>query len=225
MKDLILKELRQAEGYISGERLSELCGVSRTAIWKHIKMLQQEGYQIESQHGAGYRLVGLADVLNARELADHLQGSCFAPFAKIHCYQEVTSTNTVAKDLAQKAADRSKKHGIVVTAESQTAGKGRLGRPWNSAQGSGIWCSVVLAPAMTLAEASRFSFIAATAIAEGVRRYTDLNIQIKWPNDLVLDGRKICGILVEMVAEAEHVDFFVLGFGLNVNQCLSLIHI
>lgn len=218
MKDLILKELRQAEGYISGERLSELCGVSRTAIWKHIKTLQQEGYQIESQHGAGYRLVGMADVLNARELADHLQGSCFAPSAKIHCYQEVTSTNTVAKELAQKAADRQAKQGIVVTAENQTAGKGRLGRPWTSAQGTGICCSVVLAPMMTLAEASRFSFIAATAIAEGVRRYTGLDVQIKWPNDLVLNGRKICGILVEMVAEAEHVDYFVLGFGLNVNQ-------
>lgn len=221
MKDLILKELRQAEGYISGERLSELCGVSRTAIWKQIKTLQQEGYQIESQHGAGYRLVGIADIMNARELAAQLQGSCYSSPAKIHCYQEVTSTNNVAKELAQKAGSRQAKHGIVVTAESQTAGKGRLGRPWNSAQGSGIWCSVVFAPTMALTEASRFSFIAATAIAEGIRRYTHLDVQIKWPNDLVLNGKKICGILVEMIAEAEHIDYFILGFGINVNQYLE----
>ena len=218
MKELILKELRQADGYISGERLSEVCGVSRTAIWKQIKSLQQEGYQIESQHGAGYRLLGMADVLNARELAEHLAGSCFASMSKIHCYQEVTSTNIVAKEWAQKAEGRDARHGLVVTAESQSAGKGRLGRPWSSAAGEGIWCSVVLAPVMTLVEASRFSFIAATAIAEGIEAYTKLAVRIKWPNDLVISGRKICGILVEMVAEAEQIDYFVLGFGLNVNQ-------
>lgn len=219
MKEQILKELRQAEGYISGEHLSELCGVSRTAIWKQIKALQQEGYQIESQHGAGYRLVGMDDVLNARELSSYLQDTCFGPVEKIHCYTEVTSTNTVAKELAQKAATREARHGLTITAESQTAGKGRLGRSWNSVPGAGIWCSVVLAPPIALTEASRFSFIAAVALAYGIKQYTNLDVQIKWPNDLLIQGQKICGILVEMVAEAEQVDYFVLGFGINVNQC------
>ncbi len=218
MKEQILKELRQAEGYISGEHLSELCGVSRTAIWKQIKTLQQEGYQIESQHGAGYRLVGMADVLNARELSSYLQGTCFWPAEKMHCYAEVDSTNTVARQWAQKAANRETRHGLAVTAESQTAGKGRLGRPWNSLPGAGIWCSVVLAPPIALTEASRFSFIAAVAIAYGIKQYTNLEVQIKWPNDLLIQGQKICGILVEMAAEAEQVDYFILGFGLNVNQ-------
>ena len=222
MKDRILQELRQTDGFVSGEHLSQICGgVSRTAIWKQIKNLQKEGYQIEAKSSAGYRLVGLADVFNARELAAQIAEGCFACAEKIHCYEEVTSTNTVAKEWAQKAPNRESRHGLVVTAERQTAGKGRLGRAWNSAPGEGIWCSVVLAPEMLLSEASRFSFIAAVAIAEGLSQYTGLAVKIKWPNDLLVQGKKICGILVEMAAEAEHVNHFVLGFGINANQALS----
>lgn len=218
MRNKILDELLQATDYISGETLSELCGISRTAIWKHIKVLQQEGYQIESQHGSGYKLIDKNDVLNERELLADLKKKHFAPLPEVHCYKEVTSTNAVAKELALNALN---KNGIVVTAESQSAGKGRLGRPWASAAGAGLWCSIVIAPEMALTEASRFSFIAAVAITESIRQVTGLEVQIKWPNDIVYQGKKLCGILVEMVAEAEQVDFFILGFGINVNQSLQ----
>lgn len=216
-KAKILTVLLQNEGYISGETLSELCQVSRAAIWKQIKRLQQEGYDIQSQHGLGYRLIGRADALNPQQIKCNLKPGIFLTADAIHYLDSIDSTNSEAKRLALAGA----REGTVVLAEVQTAGKGRLGRSWTSSGQKGIWCSVLLTPPVNIAQVGQYSFVAAVAVAEGIAAATGLPVEIKWPNDVLINRKKVCGVLLELVAELEQVDTLIVGFGVNVNQELA----
>ncbi len=211
MKTEILTCLKEAEGYISGQELCECLGVSRTAVWKVIRQLQEEGYEIEAVRNRGYRLVESGDVLSEAELKSVLKTSWAGRNIK-YC-EEVDSTNNEARRLAEQGAP----HGTLVVAELQTAGKGRRGRFWTSPPGTGIWMSMVLRPDFAPEHASMLTLIAAMAVETGVREMTGLDCRIKWPNDIVLEGKKICGILTEMSTEEDVIRHVVVGIGINVN--------
>lgn len=212
MKTKILKLLKECDGYISGQELCDSLQVSRTAVWKVIKQLQAEGYQIEAVRNRGYHLSAVADVMTEAELKSRMEGAFCGGFLEYR--EEVDSTNNLARRLAEEgAAD-----GTLVVAESQTAGKGRRGRGWISAKGTGIWMSLLLRPDISPASASMITLVTALAVADGIEAVTGLNPKIKWPNDIVIGGKKVCGILTEMSAELERIHYVVIGIGINVNM-------
>lgn len=211
MKAEILKLLRECDGHLSGQQICEKLQVSRTAVWKVIKQLQDEGYRIEAVRNKGYRLIESADVMTKAELESSMHSKVMGQ--NVVYYSEADSTNTRAKRLAEEGCP----HGTLVVADCQTAGKGRRGRAWSSPAGSGIWMSLVLRPDIPPSSASMVTLVAALAVAEGIRRTTGLTPQIKWPNDIVLSGKKICGILTEMATELQEIQYVVIGIGINVN--------
>lgn len=215
MKTKILQMLKTG-GIISGEEISRRLDISRTAVWKHIQSLKEDGYQIISQPRSGYRLTASPDRLYPWEITPHLQTQLLGK-RLIH-HQQLLSTNDAAKGLARENTPE----GTVVVAEEQIGGRGRLGRKWYGAKGQDLAFSVVLYPTLMPAEAPRFSMLAAVAVAEAVKQTCGLQVGIKWPNDLLLAGRKVCGILVEMGAELDRVKYLVLGIGLNVNSTLAM---
>lgn len=213
MKEKILQLLADKKtGYLSGEEISRVLDVSRTAVWKHIKALQAEGYEIDAQPRAGYRLLNRPDILSAEEIKAGLRTKKWG--TAVYAYQEIDSTNNMAKILAAEGAAE----GTVVIAEKQNRGKGRLGRSWSSPTGGGLWFSVIFRPACKPVLAPQLIFIGAVAACKALRKTTGLPVQIKWPNDLLLEGKKICGILTELSAEIDMVNYVVMGIGINVNQ-------
>ncbi|NLM12763.1 MAG: biotin--[acetyl-CoA-carboxylase] ligase [Epulopiscium sp.] len=212
MKSKILRLLKDSDGYVSGEEISKILGVSRTAIWKVITHLKEEGYIIESVTKKGYLLRGTPDLLTEDEVRYQLKTKWLGQ--KIHHYHQIDSTNKEAKKLAANG----EREGTVVIAEEQLAGRGRLGRTWVSPPQTGIWMSVILRPPISPADASKITLIAGLAVCEGIKAVTGLPAQIKWPNDIVLHNKKICGILTEMSAELEKVNYIILGIGINVNM-------
>jgi len=212
-KDELLKNLKESAGtWISGEALAAGMNISRSAIWKHIKVLRTEGYKIESQSGRGYRLHDLPDRLFPGEIQTGLKSSCLGQ-GRIEYYEETDSTNIRARNLAQEGAPE----GTLVLAESQYHGRGRRGRIWSSPKGGGIYASVILRPRVQPHEAPQLTLLTAVAMAETLREAVDLPFSIKWPNDVLVGGKKISGILTEMAMEMEQVDYVVVGVGLNVN--------
>jgi len=213
LKQEILKILSNSEEYISGEKLSNLCGVSRTAIWKHINNLKGEGYEIDTKPRIGYRLLRRPDALLKAEILANLNT---LKWGKEHLYtfEEVDSTNLAAKKLANEG----KPEGTVVVAESQLAGKGRLDRAWVSPKGKGIWVSIILRPNILPANAAQITFVIAVGMVKALKKALGLNVQIKWPNDILIDRRKVAGILTEISAEIERVNYIIVGIGVNVNQ-------
>lgn len=211
MKSEILSMLRAADGYLSGQQLCDKMGVSRTAVWKAMNELKEEGYKIEAVRNRGYHLVENADVITQAELQSMLHSKWIG--GRLEYFDETDSTNTRARKLAEEGAI----HGTLVVADSQWAGKGRRGRLWTSPKGVGIWMSVVLRPAISPLHASMLTLIAGMAVVKGVRSSTGLNAMIKWPNDAVLEGKKICGILTEMSTEDECIRYVITGIGINVN--------
>ncbi len=211
MKAEIIKLLKERQGYVSGQELCCRLGVSRTAVWKVIKQLEAEGYIIEAVRNKGYRLVDMRDVLSGAEIESCINGGPIG--ARVVYYEETDSTNTRAKALAEEGAPE----GTIVAAETQNAGKGRRGRGWSSPPGSGIWMSVILRPDLEPSRASMVTLVAALGVSEGISRVTGIMPQIKWPNDLVLSGKKICGILTEMTTELDAIQYVVVGMGINVN--------
>jgi len=207
---------RKQPHYVSGEHMAAALSVSRTAVWKAIQGLQGTGYEIEKRPGLGYRLVQAPDRLHASELADRLRSSIIAnPIDKLVHYQSVASTNDTLKELAEAGAPE----GTVVLAEEQLRGKGRLGRSWSSPGGKGIWLSALLKPTVFPQETPVFTLIAALAVALALQRVApQIKAGIKWPNDLLIGERKICGILTELKAEADRLHYLVIGIGVNVNQ-------
>lgn len=197
--------LKNAGGYISGERISETLGVTRAAVWKHIKNLRSDGYVIESVTNKGYRLVLTPDKLSAYEITRGL-GTEFIG-QRLFLYDETDTTNERAK------ASCSAPDGSVFIAEAQTAGKGTRGRGWSSAKGTGIYHSILLKPDIPPLEAAQITLAAGLA----VRKAVELGSMIKWPNDIVIGGKKICGILTEMSTEKTMINFIVCGIGVNVN--------
>ena len=211
MKAEILKMLRQTEGYLSGQQLCDQFRVSRTAIWKVINQLKEEGYEIEAVRNKGYRIVDCPDRISADEIRSHLETRWAAQYLK--CYDEVDSTNTRVKILGEKGAP----HGTLVVADRQNAGKGRRGRSWSSPAGSSIYMSILLKPEFAPSQASMLTLLMAYSAAKALREKTQEDVVIKWPNDLVLNKKKICGILTEMSAEIDYINYVVIGPGINVN--------
>lgn len=211
MKSEILKMLKTSSDYLSGQQLCEKFGVSRTAVWKAIRQLEEEGYKIEAVRNKGYRLTGEADVITQAELQSMLQTRWIGN--RLEYFDETDSTNIRARKLAEEGAP----HGTLVVADSQSAGKGRRGRAWTSPKGVGIWMSLVLRPPIRPADASMLTLVAGMAVVKGVRKSTGLKAMIKWPNDAILSGKKICGILTEMSTEEDSIRYVITGIGINVN--------
>lgn len=211
MKAEILRCLKETNGYVSGEELGRRFGVSRTAVWKAIRQLEEEGCRIEAVRRRGYRLVESADLLSRAELLSTLSTRWAGQ--SLVFLDEVDSTNNEAKRLA----DRGAAHGTLVVADHQTAGKGRRGRSWSSPKGSGIWMSLLIRPDFAPGAASMLTLVAAMAVSAGIRETTGLDCLIKWPNDIVFDGKKVCGILTEMSTEEDCIRHVVIGIGINVN--------
>jgi BirA family biotin operon repressor/biotin-[acetyl-CoA-carboxylase] ligase len=216
MRTKILKLLKdKSPAYISGEELAGMFAVSRTSIWKNIRALQADGYQIEGSPRRGYRLVGIPDLLLPAEIAGELQTVIIAssPEKIIH-YRQLDSTNNALKKLAEKGAPE----GTVVLAEEQSQGRGRLGRSWSSPFGKGIYLSILLKPPLAPQETQLLTLLAAVAVAKSILlNLPGLAVGIKWPNDLLIHNRKVCGILTELKAEADLLHYLVIGIGLNVN--------
>lgn len=209
--------LRQAEtgAFISGQELCGQLGVSRTAIWKSIRQLKEAGYQIEAVQNKGYRLLSVPDILSKSEIESRLHTQWVG--RPICYFDEIDSTNTEAKRIAEGAAG-AQGHGTVVVAEEQNAGRGRRGRDWSSPRGEGIFFTILLRPDMNPANASMLTLVKALAVAKGISKSTGLEPAIKWPNDVVINGRKIVGILTEMSAQIDYVNHIVVGSGINVHQ-------
>ncbi|MHB1393484.1 MAG: biotin--[acetyl-CoA-carboxylase] ligase [Clostridia bacterium] len=212
MKQRILEELKANSGQpVSGEEISRKLGISRTAVWKHISRLRSEGYDIESQTNSGYRLVGSPDLLSLGELEPLLQTRFIG--RKIIYFDSVASTNTYGK----KAAEEPFVEGTVIIADEQTAGRGRLGRQWISTKGKGIWMSIMLKPDILPADAPKLTIAAAYAVSKALWSCCQVDARIKWPNDIVTGGKKLCGILTEMSAEADEIKSVIVGIGINAN--------
>jgi len=204
MKGQILKALRDCDGYLSGETLSQRLGVSRVSVWKHIRSLKKDGYVIEASP-RGYRLMSSPDLLLPYEFPDLEQ--------RIHHFREIGSTMDVARELARKGA----RAGTIVIAESQAGGRGRLSRQWLSPQG-GIYFTLILRPRIGPAYAPRINLMVAVAVATTIRKLFGLKAELKWPNDVLVAGKKVCGILAEMDAEMDVVNFVNVGIGINANN-------
>lgn len=209
----VLKILLDNEGqFFSGEKLSEIFAVSRTSIWKHIEELKKEGYAIEAVRKQGYRIIDKPDKLQVSTILPHLSSKWLGQ--NLHVYEQVESTQIKAHQLATEGAP----HGTMVVADQQMGGKGRLGRPWHSPSGTGIWLSFIIRPDTPIRKAAQLTLLTAVAILRSLQKRTDVQIDIKWPNDLLVNKHKIVGILTELSAEADRVNYMILGIGINVNQ-------
>jgi len=212
LDEKILTILRNnRDTHVSSDEMCKVADISRAAIWKHVEKLRDEGYEIEAAPHLGYRLVAAPDSLIPSEIKHGLKTKVLG--REILSYKKVDSTNTVAYSLAEKGM----KEGAVVLADEQTGGKGRHGRKWASPPKSGIYLSCILRPDIAPNEIAGITLLAAVAVAKSIRGLTGLDALIKWPNDILVDGKKVCGILTEMKAEQDRVDFVVLGIGININ--------
>lgn len=212
MDDKILIILKNNnERYTSGEELSQLLKISRSAVWKHIENLRRQGYSILALPHLGYKLTNLPDKLSSAELNYKLNTKIIG--RRIYSYNHTSSTNDIAYRLGQDKA----MEGTCVLAESQDQGRGRLNRKWESPKGVGIYLSIILRPKIPPQQAPQVTLLASLATAVAIRKVTSLEALIKWPNDILINGKKVCGILTEMSAEMDSVKFLVLGIGLNVN--------
>ncbi len=211
MRNQLLALLEENETYVSGEAASKLLGVSRTAIWKQIRKLEEEGYTIEASRKLGYRLAGRPDRLTASGLLSKLRTDTLGQ--RLHLHDAVESTQNIAMRLAEEGAPE----GALVIAEQQLNGRGRMGRSWISPRGKGIWMSLVLRPNIPMPYAPQLTLLTAVALCRALRRLTTLDIGIKWPNDLLVNGRKISGILLESSAEEDRLKHVIAGVGISVN--------
>lgn len=206
--------LQQENQYVSGEAMSRTLGISRAAVWKAIEALRQEGYTIQSAPNRGYRLDSAPDRVREGELTGPLAGCHLG--GKLLCLDTVDSTNTECKRQAMAGAP----DGLVVISEEQTGGRGRLGRTFQSPKGRGLYVSALLRPQLPPAEVTDFTAWVAVAVCDGIQAACGVRPRIKWTNDIVLGGRKLCGILTELGLEGESnaLDYLITGIGVNVNQ-------
>lgn len=211
MKNKILSILKQNNEWVSGEFLCKELGVSRTAIWKHIRSLRENGYDIEARANLGYRLLNTPDVPFPGEVTAGLSTSVIG--VRLEYFTELPSTNGEAKKLAREGLPE----GTVVVTESQTGGKGRMGRYWFTPRAKGLWFSIILRPPVNPVQTPQVTMVVAVAVAMAVRKHTGVAVGIKWPNDILVQNKKLCGILVELNAEMDRVNFMVAGIGINVN--------
>lgn len=212
MRTELLTALKEAEDYISGQELCERFGVSRTAIWKAVNQLKEAGYEIEAVQNRGYKIISVPDRLNEAELQS-IRKTVWAG-QEIFYYDVTDSTNARAKQLAEEGHP----NGTLAVAEKQEAGRGRRGRSWEAPAGSGIYMTLVLKPEIDPNNASMITLVAALAVAGAITKCTGKPAGIKWPNDIVMNGKKVCGILTEMSAQFDYVNHIVVGIGINVHN-------
>ena len=212
MRDKIIEViLGSGSDFVSGEELSKMLGISRTAIWKHINILREEGYNIESVNKKGYRLTGSAkDLLNPQNIYHNLKTE-FIGKNIIHL-ESIDSTNDYLKKIGNDV-----QNGTVVISEEQTKGKGRLGRNWQSKSKEGIWMSIILKPEIIPYKAPFITLIAGAAIVKALNNL-QVPAKIKWPNDIIINNKKVSGILTELSAEIERINYVVVGIGMNVKS-------
>ena len=209
MKDRILSVLKNADGYVSGEDLSKNLGITRSAVWKHISQLKDEGYIINSVRNRGYKLENVFDMIDEKKLSFNAETLGM----KIILLKSTDSTNNELKRLARI----NEESGTVVCAYSQTAGKGRFGRQWQSDSG-GLYFSFILRTDLPPSDIASITLAAGYAVCLAIRDYTGLDAKIKWPNDIIIENRKVCGILTEMAAQSDRMDYLITGIGINVNN-------
>lgn len=212
MKEEILRLLRSADGYISGQELCNRFGVSRTAVWKAINQLKEAGYEIEAQQNKGYKLMAAPDLMTEAEIKSLMHTDWVAK--EVLYFDTIDSTNTKAQELAEKGYPS----GTLVVADKQELGKGRRGRSWVSPSGTGIFMTLMIKPDINPNNASMLTLVAALAVAKAITSVTGEEALIKWPNDIVVNGKKVCGILTEMNAQFDYINHIVVGIGINVHN-------
>lgn len=212
-KNELLKRLFDADGQpVSGQAIANEFGLSRTAVWKYIKDFEKDGYEIGTVRKKGYYLISVPDLVNEANVKKHLQTEVYGH--RIEYVESCPSTQLIAHDEAQKGAP----DGTVVIAEEQTSGKGRLSRPWTSTAYKGIWMSIIMRPTLTLQQAPQMTLVAAVALTRAIEEVTAIQAQIKWPNDILIEGKKVTGILTELQADPDRIKAIIIGIGINVNQ-------
>lgn len=199
-------------GYLSGQELAEKADCSRTAIWKHIEELRKDGFIIEAVKKKGYRLIGTTDRVTENEILIGLETKTLG--RNVHFFETLQSTQIVAHQLAQENAPE----GTLVVSEEQTVGRGRMARPWHSPPGTGVWMSLLLRPSLPPHRAPQFTLIAAVAVVNAIDDVCGIQAEIKWPNDVLIKGKKVTGILTELQADSERIYSIIIGIGMNVNQ-------
>jgi BirA family biotin operon repressor/biotin-[acetyl-CoA-carboxylase] ligase len=209
----ILSALRAESDGVSGAQLAEQLKISRAAVWARIEDLRRAGFDISASPHFGYKIIGESDALIADDLLARL-GKTKVVGRDIRVFEETTSTSDVIEKLARDGV----KEGVVVFAEAQTKGRGRLGRKWMSPTHKGLWFSVLLRPELSPQETTQLTVASATALRRAIKTVTGLSAEIKWPNDLLIGGKKVVGILTEMSAEVDRVRHVILGIGVDVNQ-------
>lgn len=217
MQSTIKKKLLHAlsesdKEFLSGQALADIAGCSRTAIWKHIEELRKEGFVLEAVRKKGYRIIDTPDSVTESKIRLGLQTKTLGRV--IHYEESVQSTQRIAHVLAGDGASE----GTLVIADEQTAGRGRLMREWHSSKGTGVWMSLILKPLLPPQKAPQFTLITAVAVVQAIEEVTDLHPQIKWPNDILIDGKKVTGILTELQAESDKINSIIIGIGMNVNH-------
>jgi BirA family biotin operon repressor/biotin-[acetyl-CoA-carboxylase] ligase len=212
----ILAALRASSHGVSGTEFCQQLDVSRAAVWAHIESLREAGFEIVASPHRGYQLVKSPDALLADDLASRL-GNVSVIGREIIVLPETTSTN----DEVEQAARANRDEGLVVFAESQTRGRGRRGRRWSSPTGKGLWFSILLRPQLAPGECTQLTVATATALVRAIRSVTGVTPEIKWPNDLLVRGKKLAGILTELSAELDHVRYVIIGIGIDCNQTTS----
>ena len=212
IKDEVLAALKESGDYVSGQELCGQLSVSRTAVWKAVSKLKEEGYEIDSVPNRGYCLLTAPDAMTEAEIRSYLHTEQMGQ--NLVCFDDTDSTNIQAKLLAEKGAP----HGTLVCSDQQTKGRGRRGRAWNSPPGEAIYMSLLLRPGIRPEHASMLTLVMGMAVADAINELMDDSLAgIKWPNDVVLKGKKVSGTLTEMSAEMDCIHYVVIGTGINVN--------
>jgi BirA family transcriptional regulator, biotin operon repressor / biotin---[acetyl-CoA-carboxylase] ligase len=205
----------QEDRYLSGQAIADVIGCSRTAVWKHMEELRKEGFELEAIRNKGYRIVKTPEKVTADEIRLGLKTKFLGQ--TIHYEDCVDSTQKIAHRLAYDDVPE----GTIIIAEEQKSGRGRMDRKWHSPKYTGIWMSIILRPKIPLAKAPQLTLIAAVAVVQAIEELTNLSPQIKWPNDILIKGKKMTGILTELQAESDRINSVIIGMGINVNQQLE----
>lgn len=201
--------------YLSGQKLADIAGCTRTAVWKQIEELRKEGFQFEAVRRKGYKIVSIPDNMTADKINLGLKTAFLG--RNLHYFDSVESTQKIAYKLAYDNAEE----GTVVIAEEQTAGRGRMDRKWHSPKYTGIWMSIILRPKIPIPKAPQLTLITAVGVVQAIEEVTGLLPEIKWPNDILINGKKVTGILTELQAESDRINSIIIGIGINVNTALE----
>lgn len=213
VKNELLKRLFEADGKpVSGQEFANEFGLSRTAIWKYIKEFEEEGYEIVSIRKKGYVLIASPDRVNAANIQKQLKTKRYG--RNVRYYESCATTQSIAHDAAQNGEP----DGTLIVSEEQTAGKGRLSRPWSSTARKGVWMSLIIRPALMPQQAPQMTLVAAVAIVRAIEEVMKIEATIKWPNDILIDGKKMTGILTELQSDPDRVKAIIIGIGMNINH-------